>query len=90
MFRLPDHPEREPSSNLYAPSCTMEPWFGNGWHGVLQDSVIMVRDLFRSEDQTEFIIATIPTMLGVNESARLIKALRKERIPCSKIVVNQA
>ncbi|CAL8465589.1 g5125 [Coccomyxa elongata] len=55
----------------------------------LRDSVIMVRDLFRNEGQTEFIIATIPTMLGVNESARLIKALRKERIPCSKIVVNQ-
>lgn len=56
----------------------------------LQDSVIMVRDLFRNEGQTEFVIATIPTMLGINESARLIRALRKERIPCSKIVVNQA
>lgn len=50
---------------------------------------MMVRDLFRDEGQTEFVIATIPTMLSVNESARLIKALRKERIPCHKIVVNQ-
>ena len=58
--------------------------------GGSQDSVIMVRDLFRNEGQTEFVIATIPTMLGINESARLIKALRKERIPCTKIVVNQA
>lgn len=37
----------------------------------------------------QFIIATIPTVLGVNESARLIRALRKESIPCKRIVVNQ-
>jgi hypothetical protein len=30
----------------------------------------------------QFIIATIPTVLGINESARLIRALRKEQIPC--------
>ena len=90
MFHLPDHPKRGPSSKFPACFRIMKSWFGICWRGVLQDSVIMVRDLFRSEDQTEFIIATIPTMLGVNESARLIKALRKERIPCSKIVVNQA
>lgn len=30
----------------------------------------------------QFIIATIPTVLGVNESGRLIRALRKESIPC--------
>lgn len=33
--------------------------------------------------------ATIPTVLGINESARLIRALRRERIPCRRIVVNQ-
>ena len=36
----------------------------------------------RDEQSTEFIIATIPTMLGINESARLVRALRshaKER-----------
>ena len=37
----------------------------------------------------QFIIATIPTVLGVNESARLIRALRAEQIPCRRIVVNQ-
>lgn len=37
----------------------------------------------------QFIIATIPTVLGVNESARLIRALRKESIPCRRIAVNQ-
>ena len=49
----------------------------------------MVRDLFRNKDMTEFVIATIPTMLGINESARLLKALRKEDIPCRRIIVNQ-
>ena len=49
----------------------------------------MVRDLFRNKDMTEFIIATIPTMLGINESARLLKALRKEDIPCRRMIVNQ-
>lgn len=37
----------------------------------------------------QFIIATIPTVLGVNESARLAAALQKEGIPCKRIVVNQ-
>lgn len=37
----------------------------------------------------QFIIATIPTVLGVNESARLVRVLRKESIPCKRIVVNQ-
>ena len=49
----------------------------------------MVRDLFRNRDMTEFIIATIPTMLGINESSRLLKVLRKEDIPCRRIIVNQ-
>lgn len=55
----------------------------------LQDSVVMVRDLFRDRDQTEFIIATIPTVLGINESRRLLAALRKESIPCRRIIINQ-
>lgn len=38
---------------------------------------------------TEFVIATIPTVLGVNESSRLATALAKEQIPCKRIVVNQ-
>lgn len=49
----------------------------------------MVRDLFRDKEQTEFIIATIPTVLGINESRRLLKALRKDEIPCKRIIINQ-
>ena len=48
-----------------------------------------MKDLFRDPTQTEFIIATIPTYLGVNESGRLLESLRKEGIPCRRIVINQ-
>ena len=56
---------------------------------VAQESVVMVRDLFRDADTTEFVIATIPTVLGVNESGRLLRALRQDSIPCKRIIVNQ-
>lgn len=49
----------------------------------------MVRDLFRDKEANEFIIATIPSVLAVKESERLLKALRKENIPCKRIIVNQ-
>jgi len=55
----------------------------------MQSRIAMVKKLFRDKQATEFIIATIPTYLGVNESGRLLKALRKEGIPCKRIVVNQ-
>lgn len=55
----------------------------------LQMSIRQVSSLFRDPKSTEFIIATIPTMLAVNESVRLIRALRKEKIPCHRMVVNQ-
>ena len=55
----------------------------------LQASVIMVRDLFRDRESTEFIIAAIPTVLAIKESERLLKALRKESIPCKRMIVNQ-
>ncbi|KAL6762077.1 anion-transporting ATPase-like domain-containing protein [Haematococcus lacustris] len=55
----------------------------------LQGRIKMVKQLFRDKQTTEFIIATIPTYLGVNESARLLQSLRKEGIPCKRIIVNQ-
>ena len=48
-----------------------------------------VKDLFRNKETTEFVIATIPTVLGISESGRLLKSLRDETVPCTKIVVNQ-
>ncbi len=62
---------------------------GHSPHHLLQERVRGVRTLFRDADQTEFIIATIPTTLGVAESRRLLAALRSEGIPCRRLVVNQ-
>lgn len=56
---------------------------------VLQERIRGVRTLFRDASQTEFIIATIPTQLGIAESRRLLAALQEETIPCKRIIVNQ-
>jgi arsenite-transporting ATPase len=48
-----------------------------------------VKDLFRDEKTTEFVIVTIPTVLGISESGRLLKELRKESVPVRRVVVNQ-
>ena len=48
-----------------------------------------VKELFRNEKTTEFVIVTIPTVLGISESGRLLGELRKERVPVSRIVINQ-
>ena len=37
----------------------------------------------------DFVIATIPTVMAVEESARLARALKKEGVPASTIIVNQ-
>jgi arsenite-transporting ATPase len=56
---------------------------------LLQERIRGVKALFRDKSQTEFIIATIPTQLGINESRRLLGTLREEGIPCKRIIVNQ-
>jgi len=55
----------------------------------LQERIRGVKSLFRDASQTEFIIATIPTQLGIAESKRLLAALQEETIPCKRIIVNQ-
>lgn len=55
----------------------------------LKRSMQMVRDLFRDEIQTEFIVATIPNMMAIAESSRLVEELRKEQIPVRHLFVNQ-
>jgi arsenite/tail-anchored protein-transporting ATPase len=83
---------------LSGASAAVRGLFGGGGSGAdeavdrleeLRAKVKQVGDLFRDTEATEFVIATIPTVLGVNESARLATALKKERIPCKRIVVNQ-
>lgn len=54
-----------------------------------QERIQGVKSLFRDASQTEFIIATIPTQLGIAESRRLLATLREEDIPCKRIIVNQ-
>jgi len=56
---------------------------------LLKAQVQEVRQLFRNKQTTEFIIVTIPTVLGVSESGRLLASLREEDVPCSRLVVNQ-
>ena len=55
----------------------------------LKQQLQEVKDLFRNEDTTEFVIVTIPTVLGISESGRLLAELRKEKVPASRLVVNQ-
>lgn len=45
--------------------------------------------IFRDKERLEFIVATIPTMLALSESARLVKKLREEDVPVKTMVVNQ-
>lgn len=56
---------------------------------VLQQRVQTVSDLFRDEENMDFVIATIPTVLAVKESKRLLAALREEGVPTRSIIVNQ-
>jgi arsenite-transporting ATPase len=55
----------------------------------LKEQLNEVKDLFRNEKTTEFVIVTIPTVLGMSESGRLLKELRKENVPVKRIVINQ-
>lgn len=55
----------------------------------LADRVELVKALFQDQKLTEFIIATIPTVLAVNESRRLLTSLQQQDIPCNKMIVNQ-
>ena len=43
----------------------------------------------RDQESMDFVVATIPTVMALEESARLVTQLRAERVPCSTIVVNQ-
>lgn len=43
----------------------------------------------RDTEQLEFVIATIPTSLAIDESSRLRQSLQKMGVACTSIVVNQ-
>ncbi|XP_021739774.1 ATPase ASNA1 homolog [Chenopodium quinoa] len=55
----------------------------------LRERMIQVRELFRDTESTEFVIVTIPTVMAINESARLSASLKKENVPVKRLIVNQ-
>ncbi|CAN1768414.1 ATPase GET3B [Linum perenne] len=55
----------------------------------LRERMVKVRELFRDEDSTEFVIVTIPTVMAVSESSRLRASLEKENVPVKRLIVNQ-
>lgn len=54
----------------------------------LKRTMAKVRDLFTDEVQTEFIVATIPNMMAIAESKRLVDELRREHVPVRHLFVN--
>jgi arsenite-transporting ATPase len=55
----------------------------------LKEKMIMVREIFRDKEATEFIIVTIPTVMAVSESSRLQQSLQKEGVPVKRLIINQ-
>lgn len=55
----------------------------------LMERVELVKMIFQNEKLTEFVIATIPAIMSINESKRLLHSLKEQKIPCKTIVVNQ-
>lgn len=55
----------------------------------LQGRVKIAQEVLTDPDQTEFIVATIPTLMSFWESDRLIAALREFNIASKHIIVNQ-
>ena len=48
-----------------------------------------VQDIFTDTETTEFLIVTIPTLMAVVESSRLLGSLRDDGVPVRNIVLNQ-
>ena len=55
----------------------------------LKQRLTEVKELFRDPKGTEFVIVTIPTVLAISESSRLLASLRAESVPVKRLVVNQ-
>eukprot|EP00741_Cyanophora_paradoxa_P002972 tig00000655_g2885.t1 len=55
----------------------------------MKESMKQVSKLFRDQEATEFVVVTIPTMMAIAETERLVAELRQEHVPVHRIVVNQ-
>lgn len=56
---------------------------------LLKERMVMVREIFRNKEATEFVIVTIPTVMAISESGRLHQSLLKEGVPVKRLIVNQ-
>ncbi|MCO5567432.1 hypothetical protein L7F22_021123 [Adiantum nelumboides] len=56
---------------------------------LLKERMVMVREIFRNKESTEFVIVTIPTVMAISESGRLHRSLLKEGVPVKRLIVNQ-
>ena len=48
-----------------------------------------VQDIFTDKEMTEFMIVTIPTLMAVVESSRLLQSLRSDDVPVKHMILNQ-
>ena len=55
----------------------------------LQLKLTNMKKILKNNQQTQFVIVTIPTTLAVDESKRLVNELRQENIYISSIICNQ-
>lgn len=58
-------------------------------YSVQQNSMEEARILFRDQDRTEFVVVSIPTVMSINESERLVQALDSEGVAVRTLLVNQ-
>ena len=54
-----------------------------------QRAMTEAREIFRDENKSQFIVVSIPTLMSVSESSRLVSTLRKEKVPVKYILINQ-
>jgi len=55
----------------------------------IQENMHKVTNLLKNHDQSQFCIVTIPTVLAVAETERLVKALQEQDIKVSHVIANQ-
>jgi len=55
----------------------------------LQNSIQKVTDLLSNKDKTQFCIVTIPTVLAVAETERLVASLQEQHIQVKHVIANQ-
>ncbi|CAN0206159.1 unnamed protein product [Ectocarpus sp. 6 AP-2014] len=54
-----------------------------------QFKMMELQELFRDESKTEFVVVTIPSVLAVAETERLVAQLRSQEVPVKHVVVNK-